>query len=310
MSKSACAIFLLCSVSLLAQSEVKSTDYTETVKAKTGEEVSFTMVAVPGGEFLMGSPDKEPGRKEDEEPQHSVRLSPFYLSSTEITLELFSIFYRETMTEKKDQPDDPLAAGVDAITGPTPIYGDLSMGMDPDHPAVGMSWLTTFTFTKWLSKRTGKKYRLATEAEWEYACRAGTTNVFGATGLEDGLGNVAWWDDNSDGMPQSVAAKEPNAWGLYDMSGNVREWVHDFYNPKAYSEQSSSNPVENPEGPDSGRVHVARGGDYNSFPEELRCSSRAFQMPDWRDLDPQIPKSKWWLPFMDIIGFRVARSAE
>ena len=107
-----------------------------------------------------------------------------------------------------------------------------------------------------------------------------------------------------------MGKKKPNAWGLYDMLGNVREWVCDFYSPDAYKQAAAKTPAINPKGPETGEIHVARGGDYSCPAEELRCAARAFEEKWWRSGDPQIPKSKWWLPEMDIIGFRVACSVE
>jgi formylglycine-generating enzyme required for sulfatase activity len=292
--------------------------YTETITSKNGEEISFDMVLVPGGTFDMGSPEDESGRKKDEGPQHKVRISPFYLCTTETTLDLFMAYYQETMTAKKDffeQEQEKKEAeqnkkNVDAITGPTPVYGDLTMGYGKKHPAMGMTWYNATIFCKWLSQKTGRKYRLPTEAEWEYACRAGTTNTFGCADNQNQISDFAWYEDNSDGETGEVAKKKPNSRGLYDMPGNVREWVYDFYSPEAYRAAINKNPAINPRGPKSGKVHVARGGDYSSSTEELRCAARAFEEDWWRFGDPQIPKSKWWLPDMDIIGFRIAGSIE
>jgi len=94
------------------------------------------------------------------------------------------------------------------------------------------------------------------------------------------------------------------------MLGNVREWVGDFYSPSAYKEAAKKNPAVNPLGPKTGSVHVARGGDYTGTPEDLRCAGRSFEEDWWRSGDPQFPKSKWWLPQMDFIGFRVVKSVE
>lgn len=292
--------------------------YTETITSKNGDKISFNMVLIPGGTFEMGSPRDEPGRKDDEGPQHKVRISPFYLCTTETTLELFLAYYQETMSTKKEffsveedkKEAEPSKDDVDAITGPTPVYGDLTMGYGKKHPAMGMTWHNAMTFCKWLSQKTGRKYRLPTEAEWEYACRAGTTNVFGSGKDPKQIADFAWFEDNSDGETNEVAKKKPNIWGLYDMFGNVREWVYDFYSPKAYRDNANKSPTVNPRGPTSGKVHVARGGDYNSSIEELRCAARAFEEEWWRSGDPQIPKSKWWLPEMDFIGFRIARFVE
>ncbi|MHC4574773.1 MAG: formylglycine-generating enzyme family protein [Planctomycetota bacterium] len=274
------------------------------------------MVLIPGGTFVMGSPENEPGGKNDERPQHKVRVAPFYLCTTETTLELFLACYQETMSAKKDHTVTEQAGKeaeqnrneVDAVTGPTPVYGDPTMGYGRKHPAMGMTCHNATTFCEWLSRKTGRKYRLPTEAEWEYACRAGTTDLFGCTNDPSRLADFAWYEANSDDEPHEVGRKKPNAWRLYDMSGNVREWVSDFYSPEAYRDAAKKSAVLNPIGPAAGKVHVARGGDHRSSTQELRCAARAFEQEWWRYGDPQIPKSKWWLPQMDFIGFRIARS--
>ncbi|MCJ7674297.1 MAG: formylglycine-generating enzyme family protein [Sedimentisphaerales bacterium] len=284
----------------------------ETVTSKSGEKISFEMVLVPGGTFVMGSPQNEPGHKDDEGPQHEVRVAPFYICPTETTLELFLAYYEEMVGAKgKDTAAEQADTNdLDAITGPTPVYGDLTMGYGKKHPAIGMTWHNAMTFCRWLSIKTGRKYRLPTEAEWEYACRAATTNVFGFGNDPNQLKDYVWYKANSEGEPHEVAKKKPNAWGLYDMLGNVREWVYDFYSPTAYTEVTKKSPTVNPTGPKSGEVHIARGGTYDSSIEELRCAARTFEEKWWRMGDPQIPKSKWWLPQMDFIGFRVATSID
>ncbi|MDI6450247.1 formylglycine-generating enzyme family protein [Anaerobaca lacustris] len=298
--------------SVAASQEKLPKKYTETITTKTGTELSLEMVLIPGGTFLMGSPASEPGRKDDEGPQRKVALDPFYLCTTETTLELFMAYYQETGTAKKDFVDvqeaqknaETPVAGADTITGPTPVYGDMTMGYSVKHPAMGLTWHNAMTFCQWLSQKTGKQYRLPTEAEWEYAARAGTTYVFGFGDDPEKLGDYAWYEDNADFGPSAVATKKPNAWGLYDMLGNVCEWVHDFYQPNGYVGAA----VKNPKGPEEGTVHVARGGYYENSAEELRCAARAFEEPWWRMNDPQIPKSRWWLPQIDFVGFRVACS--
>ena len=291
--------------------------YVETITTEQGEKLSFEMVLIPGGSFLMGSPTSQASRQDHEGPQHEVRLDSFYLCPTETTLELFLAYYQETVSAKKDffevqqakkDTEQVSKDDVDAITGPTPVYGDLTMGYGQKHPAMGMTWHNAMTFCRWLSKKTGKHYRLPTESEWEYASRAGTTHIFGFTDEPNRLADSAWYQDNSDGETHAVAKKKPNAWGLHDMLGNVSEWVYDFYSPTAYQEAAKKNPAVNPQGPKTGKVHVARGGAYHSSVEELRCAARTFEEDWWRSGDPQIPKSQWWLPEMDHIGFRVARS--
>jgi len=293
--------------------------YTETITTKDGAQLTLDMVLIPGGTFTMGTPAGEADREENEGPQHKVKVDQFYLCSTEVTLELFMAYYQETGTAKKDFLDVAEATkndeaknqdGTDTITGPTPVYGDMTMGYSKKHPAIGMSWHNAMTVCRWLSQKTGKKYRLPTEAEWEYACRAGTTSTFGAAADEESLADYGWYFDNADMEPHAVGTKKPNAWGLYDMQGNVREWVHDFYDPAAYKKAAEAGTVTNPTGPADGKVHVARGGHYDAEAKELRCGARAFEEDWWRMNDPQIPKSKWWLPQMDFIGFRVACVAE
>ncbi|MHC4433938.1 MAG: formylglycine-generating enzyme family protein [Planctomycetota bacterium] len=293
--------------------------YTEKITTKNDEELSFNMVLVPGGTFVMGSPENEPNHADDEGPQHNVRLDPFYLCTTETTIGLFTAYYQETVSAKKDffevqeaKKNATEAGGdnVDAITGPTPVYGDLTMGYGPRHPAIGMTWHNATNFCAWLSKKTGKKYRLPTEAEWEYACRAGAGNIFGATNVPEQVKDFAWYDATADSETSEVGKKKPNALGLYDTLGNVREWVSDFYSPTAYKDAAKKSPAVNPKGPKTGKIHVARGGDYSCPVGDLRCAARAYEEKWWRMGDPQIPKSIWWLPEMDIIGFRVARSVD
>ncbi|MBM3860141.1 MAG: formylglycine-generating enzyme family protein [Verrucomicrobia bacterium] len=292
--------------------------YTENVTTKAGAKLSFDMVLIPGGSFTMGSPATEAGRKDHEGPQRKVQVSPFYLCTTETTIELFLSYYTELTAGKKKAEegedtamnDSGMSADVDGVTGPTVVYGDMTMGFGKDYPAFGMSWINAVTFCKWLSEKTGKKYRLPTEAEWEYAARAGTATPFGECNGPEQLTDVAWFKTNSKGEPHPVGKKKPNPWGLFDMRGNVNEWVHDFYAPDAYREGAGETPLANPTGPKTGEVNVARGGSHSSPPDELRSAARAFKEKGWHMNDPQMPKSRWWLPQIDIIGFRVACSPE
>ncbi|MHC4167403.1 MAG: formylglycine-generating enzyme family protein [Planctomycetota bacterium] len=291
--------------------------YIETVKTANDAEMSFRMVPIPGGTFMMGSAENEPNHAADEGPQHEVRVDPFYMCWTEMTIELFMAYYTETVSAKRDfmetqeaKKDAEKAEDIDAISGPTPVYGDLSMGYSPKHPAIGMTWHNANNFCLWLSKKTGKKYRLPTEAEWEYACRAGKKDIFGSTNDPEKMKDYAWYEATADSETNEVGKKKRNPFGLYDMAGNVREWVSDFYSPTAYAEAAKKSPAVNPKGPKTGKLHVARGGDYSSPVMDLRCAARHFEQKWWRMGDPQIPKSIWWLPEMDIIGFRVVRSIE
>jgi formylglycine-generating enzyme required for sulfatase activity len=305
-------------VSLSAAQDNLPKKYTETITAKDGSKYTIDMALVPGGEFTMGSPAGEADRADNEGPQRKVKLDPFYMCSTETTIELFMVYYHETGTAKKEfveseeakKNEEPAKAGVNAITGPTPVYGDMTMGYSKKHPAIGMTWHNAATFCKWLSQKTGKQCRLPTEAEWEYAARAGTTSTFGVCDSANGLKDYAWYGETANVEPHAVATKKPNTLGLYDMQGNVREWVQDFYSPTAYADAAKDNQNVNPAGPKEGKVHVARGGFYDSPAKELRCAARGFEEDWWRMNDPQIPKSKWWLPQIDSVGFRVACSPD
>jgi len=300
---------------------------TEKVKDKEGKEHSFEMVLIPGGAFTMGSPDGEDERQDHEGPQFRAEVKPFYLATTETTFELFMAYYDETVQEKrgvdaekdaKKKAEEAKKKGVDGISGPTPLYGDPTLGWGGGkRPVIGASWLNAYTFCRWLSLKTGKKFRLPTEAEWEYACRAGTKTAYSFGDDPDEMEDYAWFEDNSDEMTQEVATKKPNPFGLFDMHGNVSEWVSDFYSPKTYAEAAKHNPVKNPAGPKEGEVktalgfaHVARGGAWDKPAEGLRSAARTFEEDWWRFEDPQEPKSKWWLPKMGFIGFRVARDAD
>ncbi|NLH16317.1 MAG: formylglycine-generating enzyme family protein [Phycisphaerae bacterium] len=292
---------------LSAQEPAKK--FTETVTTKAGDKITFDMVLIPAGTYTMGSPEAEAGHKDEEGPQRQVRLNAFYLCTTETTLELFLTYYDEMVTARVEAAQVATATGseekaVDAVTGPTPVYGNVTMGYDKKYPAIGATWNNANTFCKWLTKKTGKSYRLPTEAEWEYACRAGTTTAYFFGDDPAPLGDYAWFKGNSDAEPHAVASKKPNPWGLFDMYGNVFEWVNDFYSPDAYKAAAGS--LVNPLGPETGKLHVARGGFYNLTPDLLRSAARGVEEKWWSMNDPQIPKSKWWLPQMDIIGFRVA----
>lgn len=216
--------------------------YTETVPAAGA---SLRMVAIPGGTFLMGSPAEEPHRKPDEGPQHKVSISPFWISETEIPWELYTAFMENGRPRAKDgqlleeQPDDELW---DSVTQPTAPYTAMNLGMGHGYehglPAISMSHHAASKFCEWLSAQTGHYYRLPTEAEWEYACRAGSPGAYSYGNGEASLDQYAWYWNNSNDRYQKTGSKKPNKWGLRDMHGNVAEWVLDSYVPDAYGKRS------------------------------------------------------------------------
>lgn len=273
-----------------------------------GTSLLFEMVAIPGGEFMMGSPEEEAGRCADEGPQTPVRISPFWMSKYEVSWDLFEPFVYKDY--ELSQNSGSLSAEVDAVARPTKPYLDMTFGMGKEnHPAVGMTQYNAIQYCKWLYARTGIFYRLPTEAEWEYASRAGSTTAYHFGDDSTKLEEYAWFQLNSQGKTQPIGSKKPNAWGLYDMHGNVAEWTIDQYIPDFYQQLKQSgrvtdNPVALPE-----KLYplAIRGGSFQDAAADLRSASRKASDPDWKRIDPQIPKSNWWFPEAPFVGVRLVR---
>lgn len=278
--------------------------YTETIP---GSEVSFDMVGLPGGTFRMGSPAGEPGRDADEGPQVEVTVAPFWIGKHEVTWDEFDqfAFVGNQGVRAIDLPPD----AADALTRPTLPYGDEARGFGKGRrPAIDVTWHGAVAYCRWLSEKTGRIYRLPTEAEWEYAARAGATDA-----RPTDLDAVAWHRDNSDFKPQPVATRAPNAFGLYDMLGNVAEWTIEAYHPDRYATLAASGqPVVRPVAlPGSGRYpHVTRGGSFEDRPARLRYANRFPSSEEWSLRDPQQPKSIWWHTDAWYVGLRVVRAVE
>jgi formylglycine-generating enzyme required for sulfatase activity len=285
------------SVSVLSQSVGSFTTYEELIPGST---TKFRMVPIPAGSFTMGSADAEKGRKPDEGPQRNISISAFWMGEHEVTYDEFLLFFNDENTSRNSD--------VDAVTRPTPQYIDLSWGMGKQggFPVNSMSQHTALMYCRWLYKKTGQFYRLPTEAEWEYACRAGTKSTYYFGNDEKLLKEHAWFADNSKGRYQKVMQKKPNAWGLYDMLGNVAEWTLDQYSDSYYASlsESASNPVN---APTTRYPRSVRGGGYLDKQESLRCAARAKSEASWNKRDPQVPKSKWWLTDAMSVGFRIVR---
>ena len=179
-------------------------------------------------------------------------------------------------------------------------------GYERGMPAISMSHHAASKFCEWLSAQTGHYYRLPTEAEWEYAARAGNPGAYCYGSGEDRLERYAWYWDNSNDRYQRTGTREPNAWGLRDMHGNVAEWVLDSYAPDAYGKRTG-NAVKDPLVIRPRAPHIVRGGSWEDDPDRLRSAARRASTPAWNRQDPQNPKSIWYLTDGGMIGFRVVR---
>lgn len=295
------------------QKQVKSNEvqdfeiYTESID---GTDVSFKMVPIQEGEFMIGSTEDQVNREADEGPQKNVKLEAFYMMETELTWDLFELFIDRDKSATLTYSSDELKVIADAVTRPSTPYLDPSFGMGKrNYPAISMTQYSALVFCKWLSQVTGKFYRLPTEAEWEYACKAGTTTSYSFGDNVDELTDYGWYWDNSDDKYHEVAQKKPNPWGLYDMHGNVAEWTMDQYQEDFYStlKDGATNPWRIP---DSLYPRSVRGGSWDDDPEALRSAARVRSSKDWQKRDPQIPKSFWWNTDAPFLGFRVVRPAK
>jgi formylglycine-generating enzyme required for sulfatase activity len=281
--------------------------YTNTIP---GTPVAYTMLPIPAGEFTMGSPASEKGRKEDE-TQRKIKIEPFWMGRCEITwseYELFMFADDEKKLRQSNPTPEELNKVTDTVTRPSKPYVEMSFGMGKDgFPAIAMTQHAASKYCQWLSAKTGHFYRLPTEAEWEYACRAGTTTAYYWGDDASKLGEYAWLGANSDFKYQKVGKKKPNPWGLYDMTGNVLEWCldqyeADFYKGLADGVQSPWNKAKLP------YPHSARGGHWDQDDATLfRSAARQASDRAWKATDPQLPKSIWFLSDSQFIGFRIIR---
>ncbi|HVG38513.1 MAG TPA: SUMF1/EgtB/PvdO family nonheme iron enzyme [Pyrinomonadaceae bacterium] len=288
-----------------AQAEMKA--YTETIP---GSEVKFEMLPIPGGTFTMGSPEKEVGRGGDEGPAHDVALKPFWMGKTEVTWDEYDLFAFAQNLKKEQTPTTSANSAVDAVTRPTPPYADETFGLGRQHqPVISITHHAAMEYCRWLSAKTGKTYRLPTEAEWEYAARAGSKTAYSFGDDAGQIGEYAWFLDNADGKPHEVGKKKPNAWGLYDMHGNVAEWVLDQYDKAFYGTFKPGAPALQPVllPSDKRYPHPVRGGSWDDEPAGLRSATRRASAKEWSRRDPQLPQSIWWHTEAITVGFRVVR---
>ena len=313
--------------------------YTETIPGTT---ITFEMVPVPGGEFLLGSPENEADRNGDEGPQVRVKVEPFWIGKREVTWSEYQAFMAMYDAFKKLQlvaADTDNAGGngaanqwqlvkshawdgkledewdVDAVTTATPLYDPsftYGAGDQPSQPAVTMTQFAAKQYTKWLSGILGRGYRLPREAEWEYAARAGTATAYSFGDDPDQLGDYAWSDENADFQTHAVGEKKPNAWGLHDMHGNVAEWTLDEYRADAYAGLGKG-PVDAAiavRWPTRVYPRAIRGGSWLDAAPALRSAARQkSEEQEWKLADPNIPLSPWWFTEEAAtgVGMRIVR---
>lgn len=241
-------VALLC---LLVQVVLAQTTFTAYEEKLPGTSISFKMTPVPEGDL------------------GKVHIAPFWMEVHEVTFDEYDV-YADADKDKTPTPD--------GMTRPSPPYIDLTLGMGKlgGFPANSMSQYGALKYCQWLYIKTGVFYRLPTEAEWEYACRAGAASDVDTAQLKQ----YAWYAGNSGDHYHKVALLKPNAWGLYDMLGNVEEWT---------------------------LQRSVKGGSYQDDPSLLRSSLSQPADPAWNRRDPQIPKSRWWNADAPFVGFRIVR---
>src|SRR5699024_628291 len=303
------AILVLLMIGLTTQGFTQ--DFSPYQEAIPNSEQSIEMVPVEGGHFLMGSPEDAKGHQPDEGPQHEVEIGSFWMGKYEITWDQYDLFVKEKIEDVNPIENGEVSIEADAVSLPTPPYIDMSFGMGRDgYPAINMTQYAAVMYAKWLTAKTGHFYRLPTEAEWEYACRAGQDGAYTFGDDADKLEKYAWYVGNSEEEYHKVGSKDPNSLGIYDLHGNVAEWTMDQYDPDYYAQfegQTADNPWLKP---DELYPRSLRGGSWQDGPEDLRCAARRGSKGEWKQLDPQLPKSLWWLTNAPFVGFRLVRPKE
>ena len=304
------------------------TEFTDFAERIPDTSIEFELVAIPAGSFRLGSPGSEPMRNTNEGPAVKVNISKFWMGKTEVSWDEFFAFFAETNSQghasdvKSEEMED-----VDAITGPTAPWGAPDQGWGKgSRPAITMTHHTAQVYCSWLSQKTGKKYRLPTEAEWEYACRGGKETPYFFEGSPkdytkrgfmksifkpetETISDYTVYFLNSEMKTQEPNFVKENPFGLLNMSGNVWEFCSDYYADDAFSQYGGD--VANPTGPSDGTEYVIRGGAYNSDAVEVRSASRDQTQTDrWLVTDPQMPKSIWWYSDSKNVGFRVVCEVE
>ena len=293
-----------------AADEASMKPYVESIEHT---DATIEMLPIQAGEFEMGSPADEKDRGDDEGPRHRVKVEPFWMSKCEITWDAYEIWMFDLDVQRRKlrrvEPNArDLAADEYQVSQPTEPYTDMTFGMGKrGYPAICMTQVAARTYCQWLSAKTGRYYRLPTEAEWEYACRAGTTTAYSFGDGVDSIDDYAWYYDNSTEKYHKVGEKKPNAWGLHDMHGNVAEWVLDGYTADFYGAAGDKVAVNPLAVPTKLYPRVVRGGSWDDDADRLRSAGRGKSSEEWSKQDPQFPKSLWYHTDATFVGFRIVR---
>lgn len=243
--------------------------------------IASSMVRLKGGTFLMGCSNNQNNDCYDDEDSHRVNISDFWINRYEVSVWDFHFFriLSGYITDAEKGGGSYVRSG-DELVKKSGIFWihDVNGNKveDPMVPVTHLSWNDATAYCKWLSQRTGEKYRLPTEAEWEFAARGGLLNQGNKYSGSNNIDEVGWYKDNSDGRIQPSGKKKPNELGLFDMCGNVAEWCQDYYD---YYDASQQN---NPQGPNEGDTRVIRGGSWQQGAQECRNSSRYDDSPSIR----------------------------
>lgn len=283
-----------------------------------GTDVSFEMIPIPGGTFMMGSPADEAGRADDEGPQVEIVVDPFWMGKHEVTWGEYKPFMRLDKVfkefDRRELRPVTTESEIDAITAPSALYDPsftFDAGEEPDQPCATIAQFAAKQYTKYLSLLTGTYYRLPYEGEWEYACRGGTTTAYHFGDDASLLPEHGWFAENSDEYRMAVGQLKPNPFGLYDMYGNVNEWVLGQYVEDGFKnlEGKSSPASATFNEPTELHPRVCRGGSFELSAADCRSAARQKSEEDWRKDDPNTPRSPWWFttePSLGV-GFRLFR---
>ncbi len=313
----------LCAFTCFAE-EAKREEGKPYTQRMPGSKVKFDMAPIPAGVFLMGSPATEKDRQDNEGPQIEVEVEAFWMGRHEVTWDELEQFIRlsDDFRPPKNIPKDKEA---DAVSVPSWIWEQeaapvlAAMGRMGGYPATMVTHYTARQYTKWLSKKTGRFYRLPTEAEWEYAARAGSATAYSFGDDPKKLGEYAWFYDNSSyddpnkGHPhwgggyRKVGQLKANAWGLYDMHGNVGEWCIDGFAKDHYAKFAGKKvkAMDIIAWPTALYPHVIRGGHWDAEAQMCRSASRLPSSKEFSMMDPNLPKSPWWHTDSWHVGFRL-----